>query len=86
MASYRQRVVAYYNKKTQPRIFHIGSLVFKKVFKNTVEVGVRKLQVSWEGPYVGTKAGGSRVYHLQTLDDVPLLHPWNVSNLKQYYQ
>ena len=86
MASYQQRVVAYYNKKDPTTYFSHRILSLQKVFKNMVEVGVRKLQVSWEGPYVGTKAGGSRVYHLQTLDDVPLLHHWNVSNLKQYYQ
>nr|CAN61063.1 hypothetical protein VITISV_004409 [Vitis vinifera] len=41
---------------------------------------------NWEWPYVVTKAGDSRTYHLQTLDNVPLLRPWNVCNLKLYYQ
>ena len=71
---------------TRPCMFRTGTLVFKRVFENTTKKGVGKLQANWEGPYVVTKAGNSRAYHLQTLDGVPLLRPWNVSNLKQYYQ
>ena len=61
-------------------------MVLRIVFENTIEVGVEKFQANWEGPYVVTKAGDLGMYHLQTLDDVPLLCPWNVSNLRQYYQ
>lgn len=86
MASYCQRVVAHYNKNARPRIFQTGILVLKIVFENTVEVGVGKLQAYWEGPYVVTKVGNSGAYHLLTLDGVPLLRPWNVFSLKQYYQ
>ena len=50
------------------------------------EVGAEKFQANWEGPYVVTKVGDLGAYHLQTLNDVPLIFPWNVSNLKQYYQ
>ena len=50
------------------------------------EKGAGKFQEKWERPYIVTKVGDSRAYHLQTLDGVSLLRPWNVSNLKQYYQ
>ena len=50
------------------------------------EKRVEKLQANWEGPYVSSKTENSRAYHLQTLDETPLLRPWIVSNLKQYYQ
>ena len=86
MASYHQRAISHYNKKTRPRFFRTWTLVLKRVFENTVEIGAKKLQANWEGPYVVTKGGDSRAYHLQTLDDVPLLCLWNVSNLKLYYQ
>ena len=86
MASYQQRVVAYYNRKFRPRAFKVGTLVLKKVFENTVEKGVRKFQANWEEPYIVSKVSESRAYHLQRLDETPLLRPWNVSNLKQYYQ
>ena len=86
MASYQQRVLAYYNRKAQPRAFKVETLVLKKIFENTVEKGFGKLQENWEGPYIVLKAGEIRAYHLQRLDGTPLLRPWNVSNLKQYYQ
>ncbi|KAL6315377.1 hypothetical protein AAG906_000487 [Vitis piasezkii] len=86
MADYQQMVAAHYNRKAQPRVFKIGTLVLRKVFENTVEKGAKKFQANWEGPYIVFKAGESGVYHLQKLDGTPLLRPWNVSNLKQYYQ
>ena len=85
MADYQQRATAHYNRKSRPRVFKIGTLVFRKVFENTVEKGVGKFQENWEDPYIITKAGESGAYHLQKLDGTPLLRPWNVSNLKQYY-
>ena len=86
MASYQQRVIAYYNRKAQPCAFKIRTLVLRRVFENTTEKGIRKLQANWEGPYIVSKVGDSRAYHLQMLDGTPLLCPQNVSNLKQYYQ
>ena len=85
IASYHQRAITQYNKRTRPRFFRPGSLVFRRFFENTVEVGARKLQSNWEWPYVVTKGGDLKAYHLQTLDGAPLLRPWNVTNLKQYY-
>ena len=75
MAFYQQRVIAHYNKKAGPRVFRVGNLVIRRVFENTIENGVGKLQANWKGPYVVAKAGDSMAYHLQTLDGVPLLHP-----------
>ncbi|RVW57895.1 hypothetical protein CK203_111595 [Vitis vinifera] len=59
IASYHQRAIAQYNKRARPRFFRPGSLVLRKVFKNTTEVGARKLQCNWKGSYVVTKAGDS---------------------------
>ncbi|RVW73264.1 Pro-Pol polyprotein [Vitis vinifera] len=86
MADYQQRASAHYNRKVKPRNFKNGTLVLRKVFENTVEVGVGKFQANWEGPYIMSKANENGAYHLQKLDGTPLLRPWNVSNLKQYYQ
>lgn len=85
MASYHQRAIVHYNRKARPCAFKIGTLVLRKVFENTVEKGVGKLQTNWEGPYIVSKARDSGAYHLQMLDGTPLLRTWNVSNLKQYY-
>ena len=83
MADYQQRAATHYNHKARPRVFKIGTLVLRKVFENTAERGAEKFQANWEGPYIVTKTSESGAYHLQKLD---LLCPWNVSNLKQYYQ
>ena len=79
MANYQQRAVAHYNLKARPR-------VLRKVFENTAKRRAGKFQANWEDPYIIIKASESWGYHLQKLDGTPLLHPWNVSNLKQYYQ
>ena len=86
MADYQQKAAAHYNRKAKPRSFKSGTLVLRKVFENTAETGAGKFQANWEGPYIVSKTSESGVYHLQKLDRTPLLRPWNVSNLKQYYQ
>ena len=86
MADYQQRASAHYNSKVRPRSFKNSTLVLRKVFENTAEMGAGKFQANWEGPYIVSKASESGAYHLQKLDGTPLLRPWNVSNLKQYYQ
>ncbi|RVW36797.1 hypothetical protein CK203_103355 [Vitis vinifera] len=86
MADYQQRAAAHYNRKARPRSFQNGTLVLRKVFENTAEIGAGKFQANWEGPYIVSKTSESGAYHLQKLDGTSLLRPWNVSNLKQYYQ
>ena len=86
MADYQQRASAHYNRKARPKSFKNGTLVLRKVFENTVEIRAGKFQANWEDPYIVSKTSESGAYHLQKLDGTPLLRPWNVSNLKQYYQ
>lgn len=86
MATYQQKAIAYYNRKVQPRTFKVGTLVLRKVFENKTKRRAEKLQANWENPYIVSKANENGAYHLQTVDETPLLCPWNVANLKQYYQ
>ena len=86
MVDYEQRASAHYNCKVRLRSFKNGTLVLRKVFENTAKTGVGKFQANWEGPYIVSKSSESGAYHLQKLDGTLLLRPWNVSNLKQYYQ
>ena len=86
MAFYHQRAITQYNKKARPRFLWLGTLFLRRIFENIAKIGVGKLKANWEEPYVVTKVGDPGAYHLQTLDDVPLLRPWNVANLEQYYQ
>ena len=86
MVDYQQRASAHYNHKVRPRSLKNGTLVLRKVFENTTETGAGKFQANWERPYIVSKTSESDAYHLQKLDETPLPRPWNVSNLKQYYQ
>ena len=73
LAFYQQRTMGHYKKRANLRLFHPSDMVLRRVFENTVEIGVDKLQPNWEGLYVVFKMGGAGVYHLQTLDGKPLL-------------
>ena len=46
MTSYHQRVISYYNKKARPCVFQAETLVLRKVFENTVEIGAIKFQAN----------------------------------------
>ncbi|RVW39249.1 Gag-Pol polyprotein [Vitis vinifera] len=56
MADYQQRASAHYNRKVKPRSFKNGTLVLRKVFENTAEMGAGKFQANWEGPYIVSKS------------------------------
>ena len=66
--------MVHYNKRAHPQLFHLGNMVLRRVFENTTEIRVGKVQPNWDGPYVVYKMGGGRPYHLQTLDGTPQLH------------
>ncbi|KAL6319119.1 hypothetical protein AAG906_011198 [Vitis piasezkii] len=65
MEDYQQRASAHYNRKVRPRSFKNGTLVLRKVFENTAEIGAGKFQANWEGPYIVSKASENGAYHLQ---------------------
>ena len=46
MASYQQIVVSRYNKQARSRVFGIETLVLRRVFENTIERRVGKLQAN----------------------------------------
>ncbi|RVW17493.1 Pol polyprotein [Vitis vinifera] len=46
MADYQQRASAHYNRKVRPRSFKNGTLVLRKVFENTAEMGAGKFQAN----------------------------------------
>ena len=46
MATYQQKVAAYYNRRVRPWIFKEGSLVLRKIFENTAEKRAGKFQAN----------------------------------------
>ena len=50
MANYQQRASAHYNHKVRPRSFKNGTLVLRKVFENTTEVGAGNSKLIGKDP------------------------------------
>ena len=46
MAAYQQRATAHYNRKAQPLVFKVGTLVLRRVFKNTTKKRAGKFQAN----------------------------------------
>ena len=85
LSRYRQSSARFYNKDVNTRRFDVGDLVLRKIFQNTAEANAGKLGAKWEGPYRVTRVTYPGVYELETLNGIPVLRSWNVSNLKKYY-
>jgi hypothetical protein len=45
-----------------------------------------KLGANWEGPYQIISEAGLGALNLKGMDGRPLKWPWNISNLKKFYQ
>ena len=86
LAEYQQRLAQRYNQDVKGREFGAGDLVLRKVVGNMRDVGVGKLAQTREGPYRVTANAGAGAYYLEDLDERPLPRPWNVHNLKKFYQ
>ena len=86
MEKYRQKMAEYYNKRVKLRWLEVGDLVLRKVSTATKDLNQGKLGPTWEGPYRVVHHSRRGSYHLETLDGQKLLRPWNIENLKKYYQ
>ena len=76
----------YYNKKVKLKRFNIGDLVLWKVTLTKKDPVQGKLGPTWEGPYRVVHYSRQGSYHLEDLDWNRLPHPWNVEDLKRYYE
>ena len=86
IASYHRRMENLYNRRVKPQVFHLGNLVLRKVFKNTVDPVAGKFQANWEAPYIVKRVGKSGSYALDKLDGTHVPRMWNIMHLKRYYQ
>ena len=68
------------------REFDAGDLVLRKAVGNMRDINVEKLAPTWEGPYRVTAIASVGAYYLEDLEERPLPRPWNVHNLKKFYQ
>ena len=85
-ARYKNLMTRQYDAMVKPRCFNIGDFILKKVSLAIRNPAHGKLGPNWERPYkvINCKRQGS--YYLETLDRRKLENPWNVEQLKRYYQ
>ena len=86
MEKCQQKMAEYYNKRVKLRQLDIGDLVLHKVIAATKDLNQGKLRPTWEGPYRVVHYSRRGSHHLETLDGQKLPRPWNIENLKKYYQ
>ena len=68
------------------REFGAGDLVLRKAVGNMRDTNIEKLAPTWEGLYKVTAIASVGAYYLEDLEERPLPRPWNVHNLKKFYQ
>ena len=86
LAEYQQKLAWRYNRDVKTREFGARDLVLRKAMGNMRDTNVEKLAPIWEGPYRVTAIVSVGAYYLEDLEERPLPRPWNVHNLKKFYQ
>ncbi|XP_070055341.1 uncharacterized protein LOC142179806 [Nicotiana tabacum] len=85
MATQKQRMERYYNRRANLRRFKVGDLILRKVTQNTRELNAGKLGPTWEGPYQVSAITRKGSYELENQNGEKLPSNWNVVHLKRYY-
>nr|XP_009618090.1 uncharacterized protein LOC104110325 [Nicotiana tomentosiformis] len=85
MASQKQMIERYYNRKANLRYLNSGDFILKKVFRSTKAANEGKLSSNWEGHYRVQGIAGKGAYELETVDGKVLPSNWNAVHLKKYY-
>ena len=86
LARYQDCMAKHYNSRVRHRDFKVGDLVLRKVMGAARDLTQGKLSPNWEGPYRITSWQRKGTYHLETIDEQKLPHPWNTEQLRKYYQ
>ena len=85
LAYYQHKLKQGYDTNVKLRSLAPGDLVLRKVLGTTKNPAQGKLGPNWERSYRITSVAGIGVYYLEDLDEITVLHPWNVNNLNMYY-
>uniref|UniRef100_A0A2N9FYE8 Uncharacterized protein n=1 Tax=Fagus sylvatica TaxID=28930 RepID=A0A2N9FYE8_FAGSY len=86
LASYQGDLKKRYGKNVSERSLAPGDLVLRKVLGSRKDPTQGKLGANWEGPYQIISEAGLGAFNLKGMDGKPLKRPWNISNLKKFYQ
>ena len=86
LVSYQGDLKKRYGKNVSGRSLAPGDLVLRKVLGSKKDPTQGKLGANWEGPYQVISEAGMGAFNLKGMDGKPLKRPWNISNLKKFYQ
>ena len=86
LASYQGDLKKKYSKNVSERSLAPGDMVLRKVLGSKKDPSLGKLGANWKGPYQIISVAGLGAFHLRGMDGKPLKRPWNISNLKKFYQ
>ena len=86
LAAYQNGLRRIYEKRINPRELAVGDLVLRKVMGAKQDPTHGKLGPNWEGPYKIASVAGTGAFMLIRPNDTPVKRPWNICNLKKYYQ
>ena len=84
LVEYQQKLTQRYNRDVKTREFSVGDLVLRKAIGNMRDTNARKLAPTWEGPYRVTAIASTRL--LRGSGRKTASWPWNVHNLRKFYQ
>ena len=76
----------YYNKRVKLKRLNTGDLVLCRITPATKDSTQEKLGPTWERPYKVVHNSRQGSYHLESMDEKRLPHPWNIEHLKRYHQ
>ncbi|XP_074342101.1 uncharacterized protein LOC141679519 [Apium graveolens] len=85
ITSYQQRVANVYNRHVHIRIFHVGDMVLRKTFQNTMDMTTGKFADTWDDPYFIDDVVGRGAYRLSIMDGTQIPRARNASHLKLYH-
>jgi hypothetical protein len=86
LAAYQNGLRKMYEKRVNPRELAVGDLVLRKVMGSRQDSTHGKLGPNWEGPYKITSVASIGAFRLEGPNGTPVKRPWNICNLKKYYQ
>uniref|UniRef100_A0A2N9GJY6 Integrase catalytic domain-containing protein n=1 Tax=Fagus sylvatica TaxID=28930 RepID=A0A2N9GJY6_FAGSY len=86
LVSYQDDLRKNYGKNVSKQVLIQGDLVLRKVVGNKKDPTQGKLGANWEGPYQIISEAGLGAFNLAGMDGKPFKRPWNIGNLKKFYQ
>ena len=86
LAAYQNGLRKMYEKRVSPWELAMGDLVLRKVIGSRRDATHGKLGPNWKEPYKITSVAGVGAFKLEGPNNTPVKRPWNIYNLKKYYQ